>query len=204
MVDFTGDKVPRKLDRACHRSTVFHRSRTLRWKTCAPLSSAISGPRTPHATAEVIGNDGAVPVSVERAKTATSRPVARWGAAETVIALTSLLGSPTELAEVARDPDRAEPVVRRLMASAGYREVQAVESWSEPGGESTSIRVESGPLAIGRHPFKVDADPLGLTAPEVRHQGRYGAGPPSHRPRGFEPTRAYRAKGYSNHTCAPT
>lgn len=96
-------------------------------------------------------------------------PVLEGAPDETFPALMTLLSEPTELAQIAKDPERGDRVVRRFLASRGYRNVEKVESWTSPTSANTTevhLRVEAGPLARAVRFDLVGSDPLGLTDAE--------------------------------------
>ncbi len=170
-VEFEGDRLPRRL-----------RSRVVSLYRFPPLEeTALENMRTvilrhlwseghPEARAELlVGDDGTVHVSVDAGEERKLvGPFLEHAPPETVATLTSLLGTPTELAEVARDPRRAERVAQRVLATAGFRDVQSVESWTETLEDSTSvrIRIDAGIQSTVTR-FEVDGkDPLNLTTDE--------------------------------------
>ncbi|RLE20557.1 MAG: hypothetical protein DRJ65_17975, partial [Acidobacteria bacterium] len=114
--------------------------------------------------------EGRVTLSVDNgAETILSGPVLEGAPDEAVPLLRALLGPTTELAEISKDPSRAERVVRRSLATIGYRDVQSVESWTETtadGALEVHLRIDPGPQARAVRVDLVGDDPLKLTDAE--------------------------------------
>jgi outer membrane translocation and assembly module TamA len=122
----------------------------------------------PEATVDIVSDgEGQVVVSADQGPEKTLRGPMLEGVPDAAVpSLTVLLGQPTELTEISKDPTRAERIVRRTLATAGYRDVRSVESWTETTADGVievHLRVDPGALA---HAVRVDLvgdDPLGLT-----------------------------------------
>lgn len=122
----------------------------------------------PDATVDVVSDgEGRVTVSVDKGlETTLGGPILEGVPDNAASTLRGLLGGPTELAEISKDPTRAERVVRRTLATTGYRDVRSVESWTETsaaGVVEVHLRVDPGPQAQAVLVDLVGDDPLGLT-----------------------------------------
>ncbi len=146
--------------------------------------------------------EGRVTLSVDNgAETMLSGPVLEGAPDKAVPLLGALLGPTTELAEISKDPSRAERVVRRSLATIGYRDVQSVESWTETTADGTlevHLRIDPGPQAravrvdlVGNDPLKLtDAENFAIRTDMVLNRGTIDTAVASLR-------RAYRKKGFT-------
>ena len=80
-----------------------------------------------------------------------------------------ILGSPGELAAIAHDPQRADRIVRRTLAGAGYREVRSIVTEIDEIDDETAeivFDIDPGALVRAERVDLVGTDPLGLTDAE--------------------------------------
>ncbi len=114
--------------------------------------------------------EGLVTISIVKGEEKTLvGPLLEGVPEDAVPALEMLLGRATELTEIAKDPTRAERVVKRTLATFGYRNVASVESWTAPsddGGLEVHLQIDPGERARATVVDLVGADPLGLTDTE--------------------------------------
>ncbi|RLE31246.1 MAG: hypothetical protein DRJ61_11605, partial [Acidobacteria bacterium] len=169
---FEGDEIGKDLKsslRPLYRFPPFERTALAEMERLATRHLWTSG--YPDATVNIIPDgEGQVTVSVEKGPETTLRGPFLEGVPDTAApSLIALLSQSTELTEIFKDSTRAERIVRRTLATAGYRDVRTVESWTETaadGAVEVHLRVDPGQQARAVRVDLVGDDPLGLTNTE--------------------------------------